>query len=63
MKAFEILIIRTREVLTREIEIRVSRSVDRPELCGPDAIDVMPVPRRIAKKRATLLLAAPKVAA
>lgn len=55
---FETLIIRTREVLTREIEIRVSRRVDRPEPCGPlDAIDMRPVRRVTKSKRAVLLLA------
>lgn len=62
MRAFETLIIRTREVLTREIEIRVSRRVDRPEPCGPDAIDVTPAPRRLPKKRATLMLVARRAA-
>lgn len=56
MKAFETVIIRAREVLTREIEIRVSRPIDRPEPCGPDAIDVTPRKRLTKAKRTHLML-------
>lgn len=61
MKATEVVITARRVV--EEITIRISRPVDRPEPCGPDAIDVTPGPRRIAKKRTTLMLVASRRAA
>lgn len=60
MKAFEVVITARRVV--EEITIRISRPVDHPEPCGPDAIDVTPR-RQIAKKRAVLMLVAPRRAA
>ena len=60
MKAIEVITITAREII-REVEIRVSRPVDRPEPCGPDAIDVTPRKRLIPKK--PMRLVASKVAA
>ena len=50
--------------VVEEIEVRISRTMDRPQPVGVAEIDVTPKPR-LAKRRAPrrLLLAAPRSAA